>query len=101
MKLSVIKYSVLLIIIATALSGCATHYTDASVSDPYGFFSGIIHGAIFPFVLVAKICAWILGFVGIHILDEVQFVGRPNSGFFFYYVGYVIGLSSWNGASSS
>ena len=99
MKLSLIKYSVLLIIIAPALTGCATHYTEASVSDPYGFFSGIIHGVIFPFVLVAKIIAWILGFVGIHILDGVQFVGRPNSGFFFYYVGYAIGLSAWVGAS--
>lgn len=90
-----------LIVTLLLLSGCAKHYTVEAYSDPYGFFSGIWHGFIFPYALVANIVSWILSLFGISFLADVQIVGRPNTGFFFYYIGFFLGLSSYGGAGAA
>jgi hypothetical protein len=84
---------------AFLLTGCATHYTDDAVSDPYGFFYGIWHGAIFLFALFANIISWILSIFGFSFLDSIEIIGRPNTGFW-YYFGFVLGLSASAGGSS-
>lgn len=92
---------VALALLAASLTGCAQHYTGATYSDPYGFFSGLLHGFVFPFALLANLVSWLLSLVGFSVFSEVQLVGRPNTGLFFYYVGYVFGLSAWGGSGAS
>jgi hypothetical protein len=82
------------------LSGSAKHYTPEVYSDPYGFFSGLWHGFVFPFSLLANLISWCASLVGIDVLFDIQIIGRPNTGFFFYYVGFIFGLSTYGGASS-
>jgi hypothetical protein len=36
---------------------------------------------------------------GDDLMDNIQFIGRPNTGFFFYYIGYFLGISVWLGAT--
>ena len=81
------------------LAGCAAHYTAEAVADPYGFFSGIWHGIIFPFALIANILSWLLSFVGIAFLQDVEIIGRPNTGLW-YYVGFALGLCSGGSAGA-
>jgi len=93
-----------LLILITALlllNGCAQHYTSATYSDPYGFFSGILHGFVFPFALMANIISWVLSIFDIHVFTDIQLVGRPNTGILFYYIGYFLGLSAWGGGSAA
>jgi len=90
----------LVVITLLLLSGCANHYTPEAYSDPYGFFSGIWHGFIFPYALFANIISWFLSLFGIEFLADIQIIGRPNTGFFFYYIGFLLGLSVYGGASS-
>jgi len=88
----------LLVIALLALSGCANHYTPEAYLDPYGFFSGIWHGFIFPFTLIANIISWCLSLIGVEFLANIEIIGRPNTGFFFYYIGFFLGLSAYSGA---
>ena len=94
MRLNLI--SVGIIVLVGTIAGCATHYSPDVVEDPYGFFSGIWHGFLFPLSLLANVSSWIAGLVGISILDSIQIIGRPNTGFW-YYVGFVLGLSACGG----
>lgn len=80
------------------LSGCASHYAPGSYSDPYGFFSGIWHGIIFPYALLTNIVSWCLSLIGISFLADIQILGRPNTGFF-YYTGFAIGFFCYGGAA--
>jgi hypothetical protein len=75
------------------LTGCAHHYTPEAVSEPYGLFSGIWHGLIFPYALL--FVSWLLSLFDIHFLSRVEIIGRPNTGLFFYYIGFVLGLSTY------
>ena len=93
------KYA-FLIIALLVISGCAQHYTGATYSVPYGFFSGLLHGLVFPFALFANIISWVLSIFGIDIFTDIKLVGRPNTGFLFYYVGYAFGLSAWAGSGA-
>lgn len=81
------------------LSGCAAHYTTESIADPYGFFSGIWHGIVFPLALLANVLSWLLGIFGISFLDSIQIIGRPNTGFW-YYTGFVLGFVTYSTAAS-
>jgi len=81
------------------LSGCANHYTQEAIREPYGFFSGILHGIIFPFALIANLGSWLVGLFGISFLDWVQLIGRPNTGFW-YYVGFATGLTAAGGSTA-
>ena len=90
-----------LVITLLLLSGCAQHYTPEAYSDPYGFFSGVWHGFIFPLALIANIISWCLSLLGVEFLADIQIIGRPNTGFFFYYIGFLLGLSAFGGASDA
>ena len=81
------------------VTGCATHYTSDAVHDLYGFFSGVWHGLIFFFALLANVISWACSLVGISFLDSIQLIGRPNTGLW-YYVGFAIGLMSAGGGAS-
>jgi hypothetical protein len=84
---------------AVVLVGCANHYTPATFTDHYGFFSGVWHGIIFLFSLIGVFISWILSLAGINFLDSVQIIGRPNTGLW-YYVGFGFGLLCLTGANS-
>jgi len=81
----------LLIILSLLLSGCAKHYTPELWSDPYGFFCGIWHGIILPYSLVINLISWFLSLFGVDFLSDVQIIGKPNTGFF-YYLGFFFGM---------
>jgi len=99
-NLSSSKWIFLFVIITFLLiSGCAKHYTAATYSDPYGFFSGVWHGVICPFSILTNLISWILSLFDIYLLYDIQIIGRPNTGFF-YYLGFVFGLSGYGGGSS-
>ena len=80
--------SVLLLLV---LVGCAHHYAPETFEDPYGFFSGLWHGAIAILTIAVNILSWLLSLVGISFLQDIQIIGRPNTGFG-YYCGFVIGF---------
>jgi hypothetical protein len=69
-----------IIIVLVNLFGCAHHYQPSEYADPYGFVSGIIHGALLPISFIASI-----------FIDNVYVFGEPNTGFF-YYIGFLIGV---------
>jgi len=83
------------------LNACATHYSAGHQSDPYGFFSGIWHGFVFPYALIANVISWALSLFGFDFMSSIQIIGRPNTGFFFYYIGFVFGLSAYSGAGAA
>jgi hypothetical protein len=72
-----------LIVIAFAINSCAQHYTGTIYSDPCGFFSGLLHGFVFPFALIAKIISWVSSIIGISIFKDVQFVVVSIQVFYF------------------
>lgn len=83
------KYLILTVLVI-AVSGCAGHYIGATYSDPYGFFSSLLHGFFFPLALMANIIPWVLSIIGISVFTDAQLAGRPNTEFLFYYVGYFL-----------
>jgi hypothetical protein len=82
------------------ISGCAHHYVDGSYRDPYGFFSGVWHGLIFPLTLAINLLSWVLSLVGVSFLHDIEIIGRPNTGWF-YYIGFLIGLASTGGSRAA
>jgi hypothetical protein len=89
----IVKTRLLFLTVFTALvlTGCAAHYSAEAIDDPYGFFSGVWHGAIAALTITVNIISWLLALVGIDFLRDIQIIGRPNTGFF-YYFGFVIGI---------
>ena len=87
-------------LVVIALSGCATHYAPDVVADPYGFLSGVWHGMVLPWALLASVMSWIAALVGISIFESVQFIGRPNTGLW-YYVGFCMGPLSYGGGMAT
>lgn len=85
---------------ALILTGCASHYAPDSIDDPYGFFSGIWHGFVFPLSLVTNIFSWFMSLFDIYVFRDIQIIGRPNTGFF-YYVGFILGLSGSGGGAGT
>jgi len=73
------------------LAGCASHYSPSVIADPYGFFSGVWHGAIAGLTITVNILSWLLSLFGVDFLSDVQIIGRPNTGLF-YYAGFVAGF---------
>lgn len=62
------------------VSSCATKFHDATIHDPYGFFSGFLHGAI-----------WLPALI-ISFFDEyVAVIGEPNTGLT-YFLGFFIAI---------
>lgn len=81
----------ILIIAIICISGCAAHYSPDAILDPYGFFSGLWHGAISSLTISINIFSWLLSLFGISFLNDIQIIGKPNDGFF-YYFGFLIGF---------
>lgn len=88
------------LVLLAVLTGCAAHYSEDAVRDPYGFFSGVWHGIVFVFALLANIISWLFSLVGISFLESIEIVGRPNTGFW-YYVGFALGLMAAAGGRSN
>jgi hypothetical protein len=88
-----------LALIVLMLAGCAHHYTQTANNDPYGFFSGLWHGAIFPITAIVNIISWLLGMINVTFLSNVEIVGRPNTGLF-YYFGFAVGLAFASGSGT-
>lgn len=82
----------LIALTASILAGCATHYIDASYDEPFGFFFGIWHGFIFFFALLGKFISWCASFLGFEIFENLKLIGRPNTGWPFYYLGFALGI---------
>ena len=57
-------------------------------------FSGIWHGIVFPYALLTNLVSWLLSLFGVEFLSNIELIGRPNTGVFFYYVGFALGLSA-------
>lgn len=87
-----------LFIASVVITGCATHYTADAVADPYGIFSGIWHGIVFPLALLANLISWVAGLFGVSFLDSIQLIGRPNTGLW-YYLGFALGLGAYGGGA--
>lgn len=85
------SHSLSIVCLISILSGCASHYAPDIASDPYGFFSGVWHGLILPFSLLANVISWLLSLVGIPLFDSVAIIGQPNTGIA-YYLGFGVGL---------
>jgi hypothetical protein len=82
------------------LAGCAHHYELDHSAEPYGFFSGIWHGFIFPYALLTNLVSWVLSFGGLQFLAGIEIIGRPNTGVFFYYIGFFFGLSPYGSGAA-
>lgn len=80
-----------LICVGASLAGCATHNAQDVIQSPYGFFSGLWHGAIATLTITVNITSWLFSLFGIDFLKDVQIIGRPNTGFF-YYLGFFFGF---------
>jgi len=94
MKLNKWHYLIIIMIILF-LSSCAKHNASPIyIPEPYGFFSGIWHGFILPIALLANLISWLMSLVDIYIFTNIQIIGYPNTGFF-YYIGVFFGLSAW------
>lgn len=100
MNLRRLRIAFLIGMLALVLTGCAAHYTPEAVRDPYGVFSGIWHGFVFPWALLANLISWVLGLIGISFMGSIQIIGRPNTGVFWYYVGFALGLGSYSAGSA-
>jgi hypothetical protein len=92
--------SIIAIGFVLAIAGCATQYAPEHIGDPYGFFSGILHGFLFPFALMGKLLSWVMSLFGISFLGSVTIIGRPNTGFF-YYFGFILGLGMTGGGAGA
>ena len=82
----------ILIISIVGIVGCAQHYTGTTFDNPYGFFSGIWHGILLPISITINIISWILSIFGIEFFQDIEIMGKPNTGLT-YYIGFFIGFS--------
>lgn len=90
---SMIAYKNIIILVSVlVLTSCASHYSPEVIADPYGLFSGIWHGMISSITISVNIFSWLLSLVGISFLTDIQIIGRPNTGLF-YYLGFLVGFA--------
>lgn len=73
--------------VGALLTACATQPSPTAF-DPPGFWSGLLHGAIAPFALIAAFFA------------DVRIYAFPNSGWW-YDFGFVIGMGALFGGGAS
>ena len=85
-----LKYSFVSFLLLILLAGCA-HHNIPGLESPYGFVSGLWHGAISSLTIMVNVISWVLSLIGIDFLKDIQIIGRPNSGFF-YYLGFILGF---------
>jgi hypothetical protein len=82
------RKALLTLLAVCSLVGCAHQFAPDTLADPYGFFSGIWHGVLFPFSLI-----------GCMFIDSVFIIGQPNTGWP-YYLGFVLGLFAYGSGTS-
>ena len=70
-----------ILVLFLMLTGCAAHYSQDAVHDPYGFFSGLWHGLIIVVSIFVNLISWLLSLFGVSFLSDIQIIGRPNTGF--------------------
>jgi hypothetical protein len=75
-----VRITVIVLAAATLLAACATQPAPTAF-DPPGFWSGLLHGAIAPFALIAS------------LFKEIRIYAFPNSGWW-YDLGFVIGAGA-------
>jgi hypothetical protein len=79
-------------IVLLFLTACASQYQDATFNDPYGFFSGLLHGVLCLLSLLCMVISWLASFsVDIDIFSDIVLIGKPNTGFS-YGLGYAAGI---------
>ena len=47
------KRILMIVVFSLLLAGCAKYSSIASGVEPYGFFSGLLHGILFPIEIAA------------------------------------------------
>jgi hypothetical protein len=80
-------------LLVLVLGGCAEHGNQA---NPYGFFSGIWHGLVFPYALAANLVSLVAAQFHYDIFSSITLLGRPNEGLM-YYLGFGIGIFAYSG----
>ena len=83
----------MIVVFSLLLAGCAKYSSIASGVEPYGFFSGLLHGILFPIEIAALIISFVSFAFNIPVLTDASLIGYPNTGVS-YYIGYFIGFSS-------
>ena len=86
----------LLLMFLMLITGCAAQYEGVSYYDPYGFFSGLLHGLVAPIALLLKLLDWVTNIIGVDVLGEIYAIGKPNTGLT-YWLGFILGLCFWSG----
>ena len=87
------KRILMIVVFSFLLAGCAKVLTTTSGVEPYGFFSGFLHGILFPLEIAALIISFVSFAFNIPVLTDAALFGYPNTGLS-YFVGYFI---SWFG----
>ncbi len=82
-----IRATVIVLVAGVLLMACATQPSPVAF-DPPGFWSGLLHGAIAPFALIAAFFA------------DVRIYAFPNSGWW-YDLGFLIGTGVVFGGHAS
>jgi hypothetical protein len=77
MKTKNIFLGTFLLLITLSLFSCAP---EGHSYKEYGFFSGILHGLVFPFALIGKLFG-----------ADIGLYADNNSGFF-YWLGFIFGI---------
>jgi hypothetical protein len=80
-------FLIIFITLFVFISGCATQ-SVMTVDDPPGFFSGLLHGFIMLFSLIAS------------LFTDCSIYAFPNTGFW-YNLGFVIGASAFFGGGGA
>ena len=60
-----------IVLVTLVLAGCAAHYAPDIVNDPYGFFSGIWHGMLFPWALLANVISWFAWVLNLSLFESI------------------------------
>ena len=84
------KRILMIVVFSFLLAGCAKALTTTSGVEPYGFFSGFLHGILFPLEIAALIISFVSFAFNIPVLTDAALIGYPNTGVS-YYIGFSIG----------
>jgi hypothetical protein len=86
MKKQSLVLTFFLLFIMFSFSSCAP---DGDTYKEYGFFSGILHGFLFPFALIGKLFS-----------ADCGLYAENNTGFF-YWIGFILGIGGLGGGGSA
>ena len=86
MKKQTLSFLLLFLFLTISLSACAP---VVNTYKEYGFFSGILHGIVFPFALIGKLFG-----------SDVGLYASNNTGFF-YWLGFLFGIGALGGGGAA